>query len=100
MVGFAEGVGPTARMVSQANGRVQRGECPHIDRNDSRCASRFSLGSIESMFQYCCGGYHGCPVFHRLNMEGAYEPESRVGRPARQFVTPSLEGAALLPAAG
>ena len=43
--------------------------CPHVDLNDPRCASRFTMGGIEDLFQYCCGGFHGCAMYHRINME-------------------------------
>ncbi len=44
------------------------------------------------MFQYCCGGFHGCPVYHRINMESANESQPGFRQPAREFVTPSLRG--------
>ncbi|MSR18768.1 MAG: hypothetical protein EXS00_06335 [Phycisphaerales bacterium] len=43
--------------------------CPHVDGNDPRCGSRFTLGGVEDMFHFCCGGFHGCAMFHRINME-------------------------------
>lgn len=43
--------------------------CPHMELNDGRCTSRFALGEIEQLFSYCCGGYHACAMFHRINME-------------------------------
>lgn len=43
--------------------------CPHVDRNDQRCGSRFSLGRIEQAFSVCFGSYHGCPMYHRINSE-------------------------------
>lgn len=46
-----------------------RGDCPHIDRNDSRCGHRFSLGRIEQAFGVCFGAFHGCPIYHRINGE-------------------------------
>jgi hypothetical protein len=47
------------------------GVCPHLDRNDLRCATRLSLGRIEQAFSVCFGAYHGCPMFHRINGEQA-----------------------------
>lgn len=43
--------------------------CPHIDRNDVRCGHRFRLGRIEQALDVCFGGFHGCPMFHRINRE-------------------------------
>lgn len=46
--------------------------CPYIDHGDHRCDQRFTLGSAPEAFSMCCGGQHGCPTFHRLNMERHY----------------------------
>ena len=43
--------------------------CPHVNRNDPRCATRFSLGRINQAFTVCFGAYHGCPMYHRINSE-------------------------------
>ena len=43
--------------------------CPHIDRNDSRCAHRFSLGRIDQAFSVCLGAFYACPIFHRISAE-------------------------------
>lgn len=43
--------------------------CPHVDLNDPRCSSRFTLAGVEDAFGVCCGGHHGCATFHRINME-------------------------------
>ena len=43
--------------------------CPHVNRNDARCASRFSLGRIDQAFSVCFGSYRACPMYHRLNGE-------------------------------
>jgi len=45
------------------------------------------------MFHYCCGGYHGCPVFHRINMESVNDSQRGIRSATREFVTPSLRGA-------
>lgn len=45
------------------------GMCPHIDLDDPRCASRFSIGRIEQAFTVCFGSFYGCPMFHRINQE-------------------------------
>ncbi len=46
------------------------GACPFLDRNDERCASRFSLGRLEQMIDVCLGtGSSGCLMYHRLRME-------------------------------
>jgi len=41
--------------------------CPHVNRNDPRCATRFSLGRIDQAFCVCFGTYHGCPMYHAIN---------------------------------
>jgi hypothetical protein len=45
------------------------GACPHVNRNDLRCATRFSLGRIDQAFSVCFGAFHGCPMYHRINAE-------------------------------
>lgn len=47
--------------------------CPHVDRNDTRCGHRFSLGRIEQAFNVCFGSFHACPHFHRINNEVAID---------------------------
>jgi hypothetical protein len=63
----------------ERNERV--GTCPHIDRNDARCATRFSLGRIRQAFEVCFGAFHGCPMYHRINRELPV-----AGRPERPTV--------------
>ncbi len=53
----------------------QWGACPHIDRNDERCAHRFSIGRIDQAFNVCFGSFRACPHFHRFNNEIAIEGE-------------------------
>ena len=43
--------------------------CPHLDRNDLRCACHFRLGRLSELFQVCCNEFHGCVLYHRLNQE-------------------------------
>ena len=45
------------------------GGCPHVNRNDLRCATRFSLGRIDQAFCVCFGAFYGCPMYHRINRE-------------------------------
>ena len=52
-------------------GGERPGTCPHVDRNDPRCATRFSLGRIEQAFCVCFGIYHACPMYHRIGREVA-----------------------------
>ncbi len=47
------------------------GACPHIDRDDHRCSSRFCLGRINQAFSVCFGAYKACPMFHSINREHA-----------------------------
>ncbi len=43
-----------------------------MQANDHRCTARFALGEMEQLFAYCCGGFHGCALFHRINMESRF----------------------------
>jgi len=43
--------------------------CPHIDRDDHRCSSRFCLGRLNQAFNVCFGAYKACPMFHSINRE-------------------------------
>ena len=66
------------------------GSCPHIDRDDVRCSTRFNLGRIEQAFSVCFGSYHGCPMYHRINNEDTL---ADVATPALVTVTISCHGA-------
>jgi hypothetical protein len=59
--------------------------CPHVNRNDPRCGSRFSLGRLDQAFCVCFGTYHACPMYHRINDELA-----RVERPSAAIVTTTI----------
>lgn len=64
--------GPAAGMPAHQEDShdVVSGSCPFLDRNDERCASRFSLGRLEQMLDVCLGtGSSGCLMYHRLRME-------------------------------
>lgn len=51
--------------------------CPHVERNDSRCQSRYRMAELDSMYRYCTGGFYGCVLFHRINREVNYGTPSR-----------------------
>ncbi len=53
--------------------------CPHVETNDPRCQERFRMAELDAMYRYCLGGFHGCPLFHRINREERHAP-----RPAQQ----------------
>jgi hypothetical protein len=55
--------------------------CPHVDRNDPRCNSRFSLGRIDQAFCVCFGAFHACPMYHQINadLSGNRPPLPAVG---------------------
>ncbi len=80
-------------------------ECPHIDANDSRCASRFSLASLEDAFGVCHGGFHGCAIYHRINLEASLrakigpEAAARILPPGRMpgLMEPHAQGRATKP---
>lgn len=43
--------------------------CPHINRNDQRCGSRFCIGRLDQAFSVCFGSFNACPMYHRINSE-------------------------------
>jgi len=52
--------------------------CPFIDRDDPRCAHRFTLSHVSEAFTYCLHQYTRCPFYHDLTREqeeGEREPE-------------------------
>lgn len=53
--------------------------CPHIDLNDPRCGAKFTLTGVTDAFGICCGGQHGCAIFHRINMEIRFRAAARDG---------------------
>ncbi len=56
-------------------------DCPHINRNDPRCAARLTLGHLDEVFDLCVGAYRRCPIFTRLQAErtgGRDQPQLRL----------------------
>ncbi|MHC4991509.1 MAG: hypothetical protein ACYTGC_11060 [Planctomycetota bacterium] len=51
--------------------RLERGAavCPHVNREDHRCCTRFTLDRIEQAFSVCFGAFHVCPMYHQINGE-------------------------------
>lgn len=43
--------------------------CPFIDRNDPRCAHRFSLNRMNQAFTVCLNEYRTCPMYRQLSRE-------------------------------
>jgi hypothetical protein len=43
--------------------------CPHIERNERMCASRFTLNRVDQAFSVCCGSWHCCPMYARISMQ-------------------------------
>lgn len=58
-------------------------DCPHLDRNDPRCAARLTLGHLDEAFSFCLGGFQRCPNFHRINRERA---AADAGRPVLRLI--------------
>lgn len=54
------------------------GDCPHVDLNDRRCGSRFSLGRIDQALAVCFGSYATCPMYHEINVEQRREQDAQV----------------------
>ncbi len=46
-------------------------ECPFLDRNDARCASRFTVGALDSFFALCCGSFRRCSTYHLIRADDA-----------------------------
>ena len=63
--------------------------CPHVDRNDARCGHRFRLGRIEQALDVCFGGFHGCPMFHRINRELGARTAPMCAHPANAELAPA-----------
>ncbi|MEE2972173.1 MAG: hypothetical protein VX672_03525 [Planctomycetota bacterium] len=83
---------PPAGAVShstETNDPTVANSCPYIDRNDCRCATRFSLGRLAQMFEICLGpGMAGCFMYHRLRQE---DRRAKSPGPDR-LVTPTHDG--------
>ncbi len=45
------------------------GPCPFINRNDSRCAARFTLGRLGEAFRLCVNDHHDCHVYDQIERE-------------------------------
>ncbi len=61
-------------------------QCPHMDANDPRCAARFNLATIGDAFTICQGVYHGCAIYHRINLEASLR--ERMGARAADALLP------------
>lgn len=57
------------RMHNCTNGGV----CPFFDRNDRRCAERFTLLRMAEVFDHCLGRYTECPVYHQISCPNKIE---------------------------
>ena len=68
------------RVAARAGNRLRDHACPHVNLNDARCGSRFSLGRLEQAFSVCFGSYRGCPMYHRINGEVAQPPSMHLTR--------------------
>ncbi len=58
--------------------------CPHLDRDDPRCASRLNLGRLDQAYSVCFGSFDVCPMYHELNAE------DRVAQPERPPMVETL----------
>ncbi len=61
-----------------AKSRKIMSACPHIDRDDPRCASRLCLGKLDQAFCVCFGAYRSCLMYHRINSEHERNPQSNL----------------------
>lgn len=58
-------------------------ECPFLDRNDARCASRFTVAALDTFFALCCGSFRRCPTYHRMRAEDALAVAGATSGPER-----------------
>jgi len=62
--------------------------CPFLNRNDARCAERFTVGHMQHAFRYCFEHYKACPQYLEMLVE------RRVRRVSQSVIhadpTPSL----------
>ena len=54
--------------------------CPHVNKNDLRCGSRFSLSRMKQAFDTCFSAYHTCPMYHRIEAERRQQERDAVRR--------------------
>ena len=66
------------------------GACPHVDRNDQRCGTRFSLGRIEQAFDVCFGSHRACPMYYRINHELAVAEQRTADSPPSEVTVHGL----------
>ena len=45
------------------------GGCPHLSKDDARCAHRFRLPQLDQLFEVCCDRFLSCSVYHHLARE-------------------------------
>ena len=50
--------------------------CPFINRNEPRCADRFSLTRLNLAFDTCLNGYRTCATYKQLIQERQRERRS------------------------
>jgi len=66
--------------------------CPHINRNDQRCGSRFCMDRLDQAFSVCFGSFNGCPMYHRINSELARRRANAVAGATNRIVTLTANG--------
>ena len=57
------------------NCKTTPGTCPHLERNDARCAARFNLDRLPDVYAQCFADYSACPIYHQLTI--SIEPARR-----------------------
>lgn len=79
------------------------GSCPFIDRDDPRCAQRFSIRQLDQVFSLCLNDPHACGVYQQLAWEqrpGDTQPPIPTltvnGEAIGQFTCPGDSGAVAL----
>ena len=86
-----------ARHSGSAGG--SSGVCPHVNRNDLRCSSRFSLNRLTQAFDVCFGSYETCPMFRMINSEVREDKprtsEAALEKPDAPLITITARGRAV-----
>jgi len=55
--------------MSHLNGQGEKHSCPHIDGEDSRCASLFTLSQIDQAFALCLNNHERCSTYKSIQDE-------------------------------
>jgi hypothetical protein len=49
--------------------RTDEGECPFVNRSDSRCAEHLTMGGMGYAYDHCFGSFRSCSMYQELMQE-------------------------------